>query len=395
MTNITIRKMPTEDMLKILFPLTGYAFHSSPPFRDEEKWRERLLRREGVTYFALFEDEAPVGSIASTAMTQQVRGKVFGSGVIWGVVTHPAARRRGYCRRLMVQALASDREAGRPMSTLYPFRESFYERMGFVTLPLLRKAKFAPSGLAPLLNKELGGEVEMVLIGDGFDAYRDYLYRLQRRVHGMGIFDHRSKAQAQIDNGSWLAQAKVDSELVGLILYQLKGERPTKLVLTAHRFYYDSSQAKYLLLQWLARHVDQVSEIELWLPPYEQPETWLSDLKVRIETPARAAMGRVVDLAKIGGMQVGDGRFAAKVRDPLCPWNESVWQFEADGGVLRVSRAEEAACELSIQAVTSLVYGTHDPGDFAFRGWGDPSPEVEATMRAMFPPKTPYLHELF
>ncbi len=189
MPDITIRKMPTKEMLEILFPLTSYAFHSSPPFRDEAEWQERVLGREGVTYFALFEDEDPVGSVVSTAMTQQVRGKIFGAGAIWGVATHPAARRRGYCRRLMVRAMAADREAGRPLSTLYPFRESFYERHGYVTFPLPQKAKFAPSGLVPLLEQDLGGEVEMVLIGDGYDAYRDYLYKLQRRVHGMGVFD--------------------------------------------------------------------------------------------------------------------------------------------------------------------------------------------------------------
>lgn len=395
MPDITIRRMPTEKMLEVLFPLDSYAFHSSPPFRDEEKWQERVRRREGLTHFALFEDEAAVATVVSTAMTQQVRGKIFGSGAIWGVITHPAARRKGYCRRLMARAMAADREAGRPVSTLYPFRESFYERLGFVTFPLLRKAKFEPSGLVPLLKKDLGEEVEMVLIGDGYDAYRDYLYRLQKRVHGMGVFDHGSKAQAQIDQGFWIALARVDGEMAGLMLYKLEGDRPTFQALTAYRFYYDNSRAKYLLLQWLARHVDQASEIELWLPPYEQPETWISDLKVEIGTAVRAAMGRVVDLGEMGGMQTGPGRFAARVRDPLCPWNEGVWQFETDSGVLSVSQAGEADCGLNIQGVTALVYGTHDPGDFAIRGWGDPPPEVQATMRAMFPPKMPYIHEFF
>jgi predicted acetyltransferase len=395
MTDVTIRRMPNEEMLEVLFPLSSYAFHSSPPFRDEQEWRERVRRREGVTYFALFEDEVPVGSVASTAMTQQVRGKVFGSGAIWGVVTHPAARRKGYCRRLMAQAMAADREAGRPLSTLYPFRESFYERLGFVTFPLMRKAKFEPAPLGPLLDKDLGGKVQLVLIGDGYDDYRDYLYRLQGRVHGMGVFDKGSKTQAQMDKGSWMAQARVNGELVGLMLYKLEGERPTEQALTAYRFYYDNSQARYLLLQWLARHVDQASEVEMWLPPFEQPETWLSDLKVKIETAVRAAMGRVVDLAEIGGMQTGPGGFAAEVHDPLCPWNEGLWWFETDGGVLRVSRVTKASCELTIQAVTALVYGTHDPGDFAIRGWGDPPPKIQAAMRTMFPPKVPYIHEFF
>ncbi|MGD8791208.1 MAG: GNAT family N-acetyltransferase, partial [Anaerolineae bacterium] len=60
-----------------------------------------------------------------------------------------------------------------------------------------------------------------------------------------------------------------------------------------------------------------------------------------------------------------------------------------------VGRAEEAANDLTIQALTALIYGTHDPGDFAFRGWGDPPAGVQATMRAMFPARVPFLHEYF
>lgn len=42
--------------------------------------------------------------------------------------------------------------------------------------------------------------------------------------------------------------------------------------------------------------------------------------------------------------------------------------------------------ELSIQALSALIYGTHDPGDFAFRGWATlPESSVTALDR-MFPP---------
>ena len=94
-------------------------------------------------------------------------------------------------------------------------------------------------------------------------------------------------------------------------------------------------------------------------------------------------------------MSAGPGRFTAQIRDPLCPWNEGVWQFETVGGALHVSRADEAGCDLAIQAVTALIYGTHDPDDFALRGWGDLPPEVQTSMRTMFPPRVPFLHEYF
>ncbi|MBN1811941.1 MAG: sterol carrier protein domain-containing protein [Anaerolineae bacterium] len=85
--------------------------------------------------------------------------------------------------------------------------------------------------------------------------------------------------------------------------------------------------------------------------------------------------------------------------DPLCPWNEGVWRFETVDSLLQVhpvASAEDAAdSTLSIQALAALVYGTHDPADFTFHGWGDPLPQMQAMMRGMFPRMLPHLHEIF
>ncbi len=116
---------------------------------------------------------------------------------------------------------------------------------------------------------------------------------------------------------------------------------------------------------------------------------------ITLEPIFRAPMGRILDVVGIGGMKTGMGRFSSRVADPLCPWNNAVWQFETVEGVLQVTSTEGSDCNLSIQALAALVYGTHDPGDFAIRGWGDPSPEVQGTMRRMFAPMSPYLHEYY
>ncbi|NTU76580.1 MAG: hypothetical protein HGA90_02010, partial [Alphaproteobacteria bacterium] len=47
---------------------------------------------------------------------------------------------------------------------LYPFRESFYERLGYVAFPLAKIAKFAPQSLTPLLNMQTGGEIDLQLL---------------------------------------------------------------------------------------------------------------------------------------------------------------------------------------------------------------------------------------
>jgi predicted acetyltransferase len=394
MANISIRPLQGEEYIDVLFNFQMYAFRASPPFMEKEGWANIVRQRKGVTYHVLFEQDVPVAAAANTFMTQNVRGKLFPAGGVWGVVTQPAARRKGYSRQILGSLLSTVKEAGAVFSNLYPFRESFYERMGYVTFPLPIIAHLSTQSLAPLLKMELEGEVELKLMGEAYETYRSFLVDLRSRVHGMTVFDFGEPAIAS-QNGFWVALAKVDGEIEGMMLYKLVGEEIARFNFRASRFYYTTPRGKYLLLDWIARHIDQADRAEIWLPPYEHPETWLADLQVRIESQDRAPMSRILDVANISGMETGSGSFSALITDPLLHFNEGNWKFESIGGCLQVSRAEEADCELTIQGLTALVFGTHDPQDFSLRGWGDPTPEIQAVMRSMFPPRITFLHENF
>jgi len=394
MPHTTVREIQGDEMLDIMHRLPSYALMPSPPLSDRERRQETLRQRAGASYYALFEEGTAVSCAAYTRMEQHVRGAIYSAGGIWDVATLPGARRKGYSRRVLTGLMAGMRGEGRAFACLYPFRESFYERLGYVSFPLPRKARFEPSAVVPLLQADLGGEVDLTAIGDGYDVYRAYELKRQRAVHGMAVWETGDEASAR-SNRWWLALAKVDGEVAGVMVYDLKGERVAEYRLRAFRFLYDTSLARSLLLAWIARHVDQASEVELWLPPSELPEMWMADLKVHVETTVRAPMARVLDVAAIGGMSTGPGGFSARIADPICPWNEGTWRLETIDGLLQTAPAQDADCELGIQSLAALVYGTHDPGDFSLRGWGDPSPEVQAAMQEMFPPRLPYLHEYF
>ncbi|MBN1137870.1 MAG: GNAT family N-acetyltransferase, partial [Anaerolineae bacterium] len=89
MTNTTIRQLHGDDLIETMHGLNSYAFRASPPLADKAEWQEVLRHRQGFVYYALFEEGTPVAGAASGAMTQQVRGALFGAGGIWAVATHP------------------------------------------------------------------------------------------------------------------------------------------------------------------------------------------------------------------------------------------------------------------------------------------------------------------
>jgi predicted acetyltransferase len=389
-----IRQLQGQDMLDALYLLNQYAFHPSPPFQNKEEWESFVRGRKGVTCHAVFEAEAPVSIAASTSMTQNMRGKLFPASGVWGVATSPAVRRKGYCRETMGSLLNTERESGKVFTNLYPFRESFYERMGYVAFPLTKIAHCAPASLTPLLKMDSDGQLEQKLISEGFDAYRAYLVQMRQSHHGMAFFDVPDP-NAVNRNTLWAGLAMFSGQLEGIMLYRLQGEEVGKFNFSAVRFYYQTSRARYLMLNWIARHVDQADRAEIWLAPDEYPETWLADIQVKVESAIRPAMCRVLDVEKIGGMTVGEGGFSARVIDPLCPWNEGIWKFESSSGALQVSKGSQADCELTIQGLSALISGMHDPQDFPLRGWGNPEPELQAILRSLFPRLYPYMHELF
>jgi predicted acetyltransferase len=391
---ITIQQLQGDEMLEALYALNSYSLYPSPPFQNKEDWLAIVRERKGITCHAVFEDETPVSIAVSTPMTQNMRGKLFHASGIWGVSTLPSARRKGYCRQAMASLLSADKESGKVFSNLYPFRESFYERMGYVSFPLTKIARLTPLSLSPVLKMDLEGEIRLQYIGETYDTYREYLAEMRQSRHGMAIFDIGDQARAN-QNLLWTAIAEFDGKIEGLMLYRILGEEVTKFNFVASRFYYKTSRARYLLLGWIARHVDQADRVELWLPDDEYPETWLMDFQVKVETTIRAAMSRVLDVEKISGMNVGDGSFSARIIDPVCPWNEGCWHFESYEGKLRTSRTSKEECELAIQGLTALIAGIHDPQDIPLRNWGNPDSALQSIQRGMFPRMSPFLHEVF
>lgn len=389
MSTTTIRRVEGEEMLDAFYTLLGYAFRASPPLQSRENWLKLQKHCYDSTFLVLYESEQPVVTAAFHPMTQNVRGKIFNSAAVWAVSTLPQVRRKGYARQIMLELFNSMYADNYAFSALYPFRESFYERLGYVTFPQPRTAKFNPATLDPLLKLDFPGTVEMHLIADGMAEYRAYLHHRQQTLHGMGLFGKWSEDYMSEQNNRWVALAKSEGQVIGAMLYFIEEPRVKMSVV---RFYYDNSLAKYLLLEWLARHTDQVETVELQLPPAENPETWLADTNIKIEK-VDPPMGRVLNIQKMEGMQVGQGHFSAQITDPYCAWNEGAYQFESIDGHLRVTPTDHADCELSIQAISALAFGTHNPEDFVFRGWGNPA--IIEIMRQMFPPLLPFAHERF
>ncbi|MEU9824948.1 GNAT family N-acetyltransferase [Micromonospora chersina] len=393
-----IRRLAAEERLTTSFPLQAYAFETSPMAASRtEEFREYLPYNAGNRTLVVEEDGVTTAAVSAVPMRQNLRGAVLPMAGVAGVATHPLARRRGHVRTLLHRLLDEMRDEGHPLTALYPFRASFYERFGYVGLPRRRTAVFAPADLAPLLRADLPGEVVWERVGAGYDRWRAYTERCLRERHGFAVFpDFRAVGLRDRDD-RWLLTAVRDGETVGAVTYRIDDHGGT---LIADDLLAADPYARASLLQFFARHVDQVERISVELAADELPELWLTDLSVHVEARVSrpgspAPMARLLSLDALADQPVGTGRVVVELVGDR--WLAGTHLLDGATGTLEVLPGDAAAvgtvpvARLTAAGLSALAYGVLDPAEVAVRGLGEVPVDAAAELRRIFPRELPYL----
>ncbi|MCI4063684.1 GNAT family N-acetyltransferase [Micromonospora sp. R77] len=392
-----IRRLAARERPTISFPLQAYAFEASPPAASRvDEFCAYLPYNAGNRTLVVEESGATVASASAIPMRQNLRGQVLPMAGVAGVATHPLARRRGHVRALLHQLLDEMRDEGHPLTALYPFRASFYERFGYVGLPQPRTAVFSPADLAPLLTAELPGTLNWERIGAGYPTWRAFTERCLAERHGFAVFpDFRAIGLRDRDD-RWLVTVVRDGGTVGAVTYRIDdhgGELIADDLLAADPY------ARASLLQFFARHVDQVARIRVRLPADELPELWLTDLAVDVEariarpgTPA--PMARLLSLDALAGLPTGAGRVTVELVGDR--WLAGTHLLDGATGQLELLGAATAGsgvptATLTAAGLSALAYGVLDPAEVAIRGLGEVSADAAVELRRIFPRALPYL----
>lgn len=98
MTENDIRRVSGEQLLQDTYFLLNYAFQPSPPLPNREEWEATYRQYDESITFVAYQNGMPVATASSAPMTHNIRGCIFPMGGVWGVATHPGARRVGVIR---------------------------------------------------------------------------------------------------------------------------------------------------------------------------------------------------------------------------------------------------------------------------------------------------------
>lgn len=387
-----IRQVSGDERLHTAFTLYPYAFDETPSVGAAEELRGLLPFHKDNHTLVVEEDGRTVATAAAIPMLQNLRGNVVGlAGIAW-VATDPGARRQGHSRRLMHRLHGDMLRKGHSLAGLFPFHPSFYEKFGYVGIPLNRTAAFPPEGLAPLLDVVLPGEVSLRNIRDGFEDYRAFQRRLLSERHGFTFTPEYRAVRALEPPGQWLATATVDGEVAGLLTYRIGGYGSS---LRVDEMLYADPLGRALLLRFLAQHTHQVDRIVVTVAPDELPETWAPALTVRTEAEVSfptspPQMVRLLSMDALQGVRCGAGRVAVEVVDD--PFIAGRYLLDGTSGKIDVATAGTTGerATLTVAGLSALAYGALDPGEVVTRGLGELPAGAEAELRALLPRHTPY-----
>ncbi len=386
---IRIIKTSEDSEKDIAQHMREYAFHQTPIIGDSDRANRKYDKI--INEYLLYDSDNIAQSTALLIpMQQNVRGTIFSMGGIAGVATYPEARRNGYVDKLMNKMFNDMKDM--TFSTLYPFKQSFYAKFGYIVFPQVRVGYIDPRKL--LQFKDVTGNFDRMLLSNDFDRYIKFIQKQQKFIHGMSLFDISIQGR-KMSRKLWIVFVSDDTGDIAMMTYIMKGFEKEMIV---KEFEYMNSKGKYLLLKWLANHSDQVNVIHLPIKPNENIETWGLNLRAKITTRdwVPSPMGRVVNISKLNKLPVKNNlEINISIHDDYAPWNNGIWKFKDDNGELYVSPTTDAECKLSIHGLSALIYGTHDPSDFKYLGWGNVSENIAIKLRSMFPRAWPFLYEEF
>lgn len=314
----------------------SYGGGDTPP-APEESAAIKMSQRRG-----LFAAGRLVAGLHLLPMRSYCGDTLLPSGGIGSVATLPERRREGHAFKLIRHCLDELHACGFALSPLYPFKYSFYRRLGWehavdmVTyeVPLADLSWHTGGGRIRLVSKSVPGaeaQASSADIGTLQDVYR----RWAKGYNGLWERDEAHWRRFILKARNLLCVAAVwetpAGEPEGYVIYRQDAFGEGPLAIRVRELAAVSSQAYRGLLGLLHTHEGTYTTVRFGLPPTDPLSLFLPNPRVKRELRSHS-MWRLVDLASavpaMAGSAPGEGRVGLSVADPDCPWNAGEWSLE-------------------------------------------------------------------
>ncbi|MFW9923371.1 MAG: enhanced intracellular survival protein Eis, partial [Candidatus Thorarchaeota archaeon] len=374
---MSVRKATLKDFDRIN-ELNGVCYGYDPISLSE-----RMLKRFEITYdenYCIEADGKIVANIRNVPLEQNIRGKWLKMGGVAMVVSDPEYRRKGYVRDIMNYLLELMYEEDYSVSTLYPFKDTFYASYGYVNTPPTYRMEFNPNFLNRWKNLPPGYTVKRLSHIDGFNIYKEIYSKAMDTIHG-GV-KRPEKRWKEYDNPSPVSYAvafNADGKPEGVFKYYTKGyssgfdwSEDGKMTIT--EFWSLTPKARQSLYNFIFLYSDQIVKVILPLNPHESElYTWMQGYFITAINPINIWMARLVNIkTTLDNMKSSlDGSIKIRIIDEQITQNNQTFGLTSDKHKFIVDELgdKKADVEMTIQGLSSLVYGLLPAADIEAFNW--------------------------
>ncbi|NMF59559.1 GNAT family N-acetyltransferase [Pseudanabaena yagii] len=357
------------------------------------RWTNQDLPRSHLTainpddVLAAEIDGKIVAALQCFRFQQSVRGVIKSMGGIGGVWTYPEYRNRGCVKALMKSAFLEMRMQGICVSMLTPFKESFYESLGYAIANATNEITIPIASLTNYLKlpNQNHGSCDRFPATEVRDILSNFLYENLRshtimpHSHGLAITNFTYDQWWHLHRQKLCVVIKRDRQPVALAIYGIdsSGNLPmSDRQIEISSIFWTDLESRDRLFSFFASHRDQTHSLKMPIPINANVNSWLSDAGKLQSSITEPWMVRIVDIVgALNGLPIACEPFTFALSDPQCSWNESIFRVDGDCGSLTVKRyngdVQNMAIDFhaTIAGISALIYGTCAIAELVHKQW--------------------------
>lgn len=381
---------------------------------------KELKKNFDITYpdhLALCEKDKILAVLRNIRLQQNIRGVMKPMSGIAMVASGPESRGQGNIRQLITETFYFNYKAGIAVSTLYPFKDTYYANFGYINTTPHRFIEINPAWLGRwnalpegyYLKRSKNNQIEAQ------NAFQELHQHTINKFHG-GVQRPSKRWDEYLQDNQNIAVIVYNSqhEIEGFLSYSLSGygyklfDERTIGSFRRVQFLYKTLAAKHALFYYIYQHRDQIHKVILPLYPHDENYyNWCQDFTKANIRQHLQTMARIINIeAAFSEIEVlSPGTFTFSVSDPLAPWNSGIYTLfsrESNDGYLRLGIKKEndepdySEPTFSIGALTGLLYGTISISEMCYFQWIQRLKEKEKKLLTTWFPRLPYcLSEFF
>lgn len=283
----------------------------------------------------------------------------------------PETRRQGYVRELMRFMLSDMNQRDMSFSTLYPFKDEFYARLGYVPMPPFHKLQLRVDLMIRWEIPE-GYYLKKMSIVDGLEYAKIIHREAITGIHGTVVkSDERWEEYAMSKDPEYVFAFNSDGRPIAFMRYGIQhygafrdDDKNGRMDISQSGMFWSDRIGKNMLLNYIHNHADQVVTANIPIHSIDK-DYWhwtqrfnIGGVKIQAYN---VAMARIVNVERllVGIPSDVEGDLTVQVKDSICKWNEDTFTFSCDGKKLDIDKTDDkASVEISIEGLTSLVFGT-------------------------------------